>query len=402
LKTICIFTQSPLVTAPRVVKEANVYAHASHRVIVYSLWYDAQLLEKDRKLLHESVCYKAGVDLLNYGGFISKYIRVKRKLARLFVKLTGVSSVTALGYDFTSYLEKLLVEDADLYIGHEEMSMALCRALIKKGKNVAFDFEDWHSKDLLPKDRLYRPINLLENLEYFLLTKATYTYTTSNALATAMATVYGATSPKVVYNSFLSSEREDIDQLSKDRHNKSKPSLYWFSQVISEGRGLELLCESLQFTTTPLDLHLRGRISEPYHNTLKTLLPSHVSLFIHEVVPAQELISRIAEHDIGIAFEETTPESRDYTITNKVFHYLQAGIAILATNSQGQAEIKALAPDAVCLIDRDPQHIATTIELLLNKPQKLKDMKTASWQAGQEVFAFENEALKLNGFVNAM
>ncbi|MFD2917447.1 glycosyltransferase family protein [Psychroserpens luteus] len=402
MKTICIFTQSPLVAAPRVVKEANVYAQTGHRVIVYSLWYDAQILEKDRKLLHKSISYKAGVDLLNYGGFISKYIRVKRKLARLFVKHTGVSTVAALGYDFTSYLEKLLVEDADLYIGHEEMSMALCRALITKGKIVAFDFEDWHSKDLLPQDRLYRPIRLLENLEYFLLTKAKYTYTTSKALANSMANNYDAISPKVVYNSFLSSDRKTIDQLSKDRLHHTKPSLYWFSQVISEGRGLELLCEALHLTTTPLELHLRGRILETYHKKLKSLLPSHVSLHIHEVVPAQELISRIAEHDIGIAFEETTPESRDYTITNKVFHYLQAGIAILATNTKGQAEIKALAPEAVCLMDRDPQHIAATIEMLLTQPQKLKDMKAASWQAGQEIFAFENEALKLNEFVDAI
>nr|WP_321222067.1 hypothetical protein [uncultured Psychroserpens sp.] len=402
MKTICIFTQSPLVAAPRVVKEANVYAKAGHNVIVYALWYDKNLLEKDRKLLHKSINYKAGVNLLKYGSFISKYIRVKRKLARLFVRYTGVSTVAALGYDYTAYLEKLLIEDADLYIGHEEMSMALSRALITKGKKVAFDFEDWHSKDLLPQDRLHRPIKLLENLERFLLNKAAYTYTTSSALATAIAQTYEAKNPKVIYNSFPAADRDKMDQLPKDRVNKLKPSLYWFSQVISEGRGLELLFEALQLTTTPLELHLRGRILDNYKKTLEALLPSHVDLFIHDLVPVGELISRIAEHDIGIAFEENTPESRDFTITNKVFHYLQAGIAVLATKTQGQAEIKTLAPQALSLIERDPKQVAQSIEMIVKQPQVLKQMKLASWQAGQEILAFEKEAVKLNKFVDAV
>ncbi|WP_052184308.1 hypothetical protein [Psychroserpens sp. Hel_I_66] len=400
MKTICIFTQSPLVAAPRVVKEANVYAQAGYRVIVYALWYDWEMLAKDRALLDERISYKAGIDLLNFNSLNSKYIRLKRKISRLFVKFTGIDTVGALGYDFSSYLEKLLVEDADLYIGHEEMSMALANKLIKKGKIVAFDFEDWHSKDLLPSARKYRPIKLLEYLEGFLLEKAKYTYTTSKAMALAMANGNKSKMPKVIYNSFPSIKLNALDQSSKDRKDKEQPSLYWFSQVISEGRGLELLCEALQKTTTPLQLHLRGKITNDYHHNLKQLLPKNVTLQVHDVVPFQELVSRIAEHDIGIAFEEDKPESRDYTITNKTFHYLQAGIAVLATQTKGQAEIKAIVPNAVAIVERQPEQIATIIEDLLNNPLKLKAMKAASWQAGQGVFAFEKQALKLKEFVN--
>lgn len=402
MKSICIFTQSPLVSAPRVVKEANVYASLGYKVTVFALWYDKDILEKDRALLHNDIVYKAGVDLLNYTSFASKYSRLKRKIARVLVKHLGIGTFAALGYSFTPYLEKLLMEHADLYIGHEEMSMALSQRLIKKRKIVAFDFEDWHSRDLLPQDRAYRPIKLLEHLEKYLLKKATYTYTTSEVMANAMVATYKSKRPEVVYNSFPSSGRSTMDHLSKDRQNRKMRSLYWFSQVISEGRGLELLCEALQLTTTPLELHLRGHISEKYHQTLIAMLPDHVALFVHNIVPVEELISRIAEHDIGIAFEETTPESRDYTITNKVFHYLQAGIAVLATHTKGQAEIKALAPEAVCLLEQQPQDIAKVIEELLDQPQKLNEIKLASWKVGQEVFAFENEVLKLKRFVDAV
>ena len=402
MKSICIFTQSPLVTAPRVVKEANVYASAGYSVTVFALWYDKGILEKDRALLHKDIVYKAGVDLLNYSSLRSKYVRLKRKIGRLLVKYLGIGTYAALGYNFTAYAEQLIVEHADLYIGHEEMSMALSKRLIKKRKRVAFDFEDWHSRDLLPKDRTYRPIKLLEHLEAYVLKNAEYTYTTSEAMAIAMATAYNTKQPEVIYNSFPVAGRKTIDQLTKDRQNRSIPSLYWFSQVISEGRGLELLCDALQLTTTPVELHLRGRITEHYQQTLKGLLPAHVLLFVHDIVPVTELISRIAEHDIGIAFEEAAPESKNCTISNKIFHYLQAGIAILATQTKGQAEIKALASEAMCLLEQQPQVIANAIEDVLQQPEQLKKMKLASWEAGQAIFAYENEAIKLKRFVDAV
>ena len=107
------------------------------------------------------------------------------------------------------------------------------------------------------------------------------------------------------------------------------------------------------------------------------------------------MISRIAEHDIGIAFEETSPPSRNFTITNKIFHYLQAGIGILATKTKGQTEVHNLAPDAIWMLPKNPLKIAQRIDLLLSDLKKIESMKTASWEAGKEVFAFEKEAKKL-------
>lgn len=399
LKSICIFTQSPLVAAPRVVKEANVYAAAGYKVTLFALWYNKGILEKDRALLHNDIVYKAGVDLLNFGSLGSKYIRLNRKIARVLVKYLGIGTVAALGYDFTAYLEKLLMVHADLYIGHEEMSMALAKCLIKRKKIVAFDFEDWHSRDLLPEDRKARPLVLLEDLEAYVLKYAKYTYTTSQVMSDTLAQTYKCAAPQVIYNSFPAAQRDNLDGKYKDRKDLNLPSLYWFSQVISEGRGLELLFEALQHTTTALQLHLRGRIEESYRNTLITLLPKHVKLHIHDVVPPQELISRIAEHDIGIAFEENTPKSRDFTITNKVFHYLQAGIAVLATATQGQAEVKAVTGEAVIMLERHPQQIARAIEVLFENPNTLKQAKAASWEAGGGVFAYEQEKRKLLEFV---
>lgn len=402
IKTICIFTQSPLSKAPRVVKEANVYADANYKVAVYGLWHDKELLIKDRSLLHPNITYKAGIDLLDKTSLKSRKIRLSRKIGRELVKHFHIETRASLGYDFNNYLKRLLNENADLYIGHEEMSMALAEQLLKKGKKVAFDFEDWHSMDLLPADRLYRPLKLLRRLEHYLLEKCGYAYTTSKALANAMAKTYNTQPSQVIYNSFPSKERERLDFKAMDRKDILTPSIYWFSQVISEGRGLELLLEALKETKTPMQLHVRGDINKGYQRFLVNNTPSHVHLFIHKIVPYEELISRISEHDLGIAFEETTPESRNLTITNKVFHYLQSGIAILATETEGQKEVATIAPNAICVVDRDVKSIAIKIDAILSNRALLSEMKRASWDAGQTNFAFENQAEKLKEFINAL
>ncbi len=391
IKHICIFTQSPLSRAPRVVKEANVYARAGYKVIVYGLWFENIILKEDKSLLENSIKYKAGVNLLDSISFYSKKIRLQRLIGRTLVKYFGVQNVWALGYDFNNYLKKLLTENADIYIGHEEMSMALGKELIKKGKKVAFDFEDWHSKDLLPYDRAHRPIKLLEHLENYLLNKSAYCYTTSDAMATALSHYYNAPKPQVVYNSFLASSRMNMDGHYKDIKHHQLTSVYWFSQVIGPGRGLELLFEALPMVQTPFQLHLRGRISDNYRQLLITLTPKHIELYFHDLVSPEELISRIAEHDLGIAFEETKPESRNYTITNKVFHYLQSGIPILATETAGQSEVAQKSPNAIKVVKRTSKKIAKALDEILDNKQELVHMKTASWQLGKNVFSFENQ-----------
>src|SRR5690606_38335737 len=163
---------------------------------VYGLWYDQTILEQDKILLNPKIIYKAGINLLRWNSYTSREIRLKRRIKRELVKWFGLGTIGALGYDFKNYLKKLEKENADLYIGHEEMGMALAKELLKKGHKVAFDFEDWHSKDLLPKDRRYRPIKLLESLEKHLLNNANYTYTTSESMASALSSYYKGPKPE--------------------------------------------------------------------------------------------------------------------------------------------------------------------------------------------------------------
>lgn len=88
-------------------------------------------------------------------------------------------------------------------------------------------------------------------------------------------------------------------------------------------------------------------------------------VFFHPLVANAELVSRIAEHDIGFAGEMKFCRSRDLTISNKILHYLLGGLAVVASDTKGQQEVASKAPGAVLLYTSgDPRQLAERIDSL--------------------------------------
>jgi hypothetical protein len=114
------------------------------------------------------------------------------------------------------------------------------------------------------------------------------------------------------------------------------------------------------------------------------------------MVPPCELLSRIAEHDIGLALESNQPASRDLTVTNKMLHNLLGGNAVVATNTEGQSEIARLAPSAVRLCrNNDAADLALELNYLLVDQRRLKEAKAAALVAARDHFCWERQAAVL-------
>ena len=147
-----------------------------------------------------------------------------------------------------------------------------------------------------------------------------------------------------------------------------------------------------------MSIHLRGNCSDSTRQWIDAQIPAEWRdrLFIHPTVSNAELPARIAEHDIGLALELSDPPSRDLTVTNKLFQYLQAGLAVIATDTTGQREVFAQAPGIGCLIPCDhPLALAQALEDLLRDPQKLKAAQSCALQAAQTQFCWENQRDRL-------
>jgi len=404
MKRICILTHSHLCRNPRVVKEANSLQKAGYDVTVLTTWTDRKMLDEDLSLIDtDRIRYTAAVNIIRgeSSWWTRMKTRIERRIASELVAKTGIESVRALGYGYKRNLKQAIRENADLYICHQELPTIIGSKLISMGFRVAFDFEDWYSKDLLPDANRFRPVGKLDKCETLALQQSPLTYTTSLALSRKLAEHAGSMPPKVLLNVFPHKERLMIDGKTIDRVRTDRVSLHWFSQIIGPGRGLEELAEALNIIEEPFELHLRGNITETYRIELKNrfILRVEQDVYIHPLVSHQELLSRIAEHDIGLALEKTTPESRNLTITNKIMQFLQGGLAVVASATEGQKEISDIAGEAVAVFNGH-HDLASKLINWISNPQELIRAKKRAGSIAERQFCWDQEEHKLIRWIN--
>jgi glycosyltransferase involved in cell wall biosynthesis len=107
---------------------------------------------------------------------------------------------------------------------------------------------------------------------------------------------------------------------------------------------------------------------------------------VHAPVPNDELPERIAEHDIGFAGETTAIRSRDLTATNKIFQYLQSGLAVVASDTAGQREVASLAGVGVRLFRaNDAEDLATKLVELTENAALLRENRESARLAAQQL-----------------
>ena len=404
-KKVCILTQSHLCRNPRVVKEAILLATTGFEVVILTTFTFPELLMEDLRLIeNKGVTLKGVVNMIP--SQISAWYRLKERLTRRIageaISRFGLENIHALGYDYHKNLRAALQEKADIYTCHQEVSMVIGCKLVEKGCKVAFDLEDWYSHDLLPSANRSRPVKLLEKYEKYALREGVLIYTTSSAMAVALGSFANTLPPHVIQNVFPFSDRQDIDGQIKDRVDISMPSLHWYSQTIGPGRGIEFLVETLIDVETPVELHLRGNLYPEFRQELINRFPSGKGhkLFFHSLVPHSELLSRIAEHDIGLATEEYFPESRNLTITNKILQYLLGGVAVVASDTMGQKEVEKEAHGAVFLFGNgDRNGLAMTLNGLLSNRDELAAARRAAVNAAKNTFCWEQQGPRLINWI---
>lgn len=352
-KRICIVTDQHLSANPRVWKEADALARNGYEVEIITRANNAGRKQRDQKILehiHSSIKYSPVVNAIKeeIPFFRDFYYRARLKLV-LFVKRFGFDSRYLLSTDPDLIYTEALNRNADLYIAHVECGLYVGKHLLQKGKKVAFDFEDWYSNDYLSP---VRAVKLLQHLESYALHKGSFVTCPSAAMAKALQLTYEAPNqPQVIYNGF-----KDDDSVVMDMHEDDGfVKLVWFSQRIGPGRGLEKFIETLNSVSIPVSLTLIGDCPEEYEVLLNKTFPANSGhkLVVKKPVTHAELGALLRQFDVGLALEEVYPESRNKTITNKILQYLQAGIKVLATNTDGQVEVAEHMQGAVATIAAD-------------------------------------------------
>ncbi len=397
IKRICFLTDHHISMNPRVWKEALFYEQLGHEVSILTMWANSERLALDLDILkNSSIKYVSYLNLVDgsLSGFKRFFFRARLKLAVFAFRLTGIDNRWCVTYAPGLLYWKAKKQNVDLYIAHLEAGFYAGVKLAGKGFKVGFDFEDWYSRDYLVAGR---PTQLLQDLEEKALKMGVFCTTTSKGLKEALVKANGvqAESVKVIYNGFSTFEGSE----RKKQDHRGVPKFIWFSRTVGKGRGLENLIENLSYFTGPFELHLLGDISNAYKSELVEFYGSKnlTGLFFHNFIPHNEIITFLQQFDIGFATEEITFDSRNYTITNKILQYLQAGLGVIATDTIGQREVANLLPESVLIVDTNPNKWIRAIEVLLQRDQQSKSQSIIHFN---KHFSWESQTDKLEKIIN--
>ena len=341
---IAIVTAGHLSTSPRVWREADTLAAAGHDVFVTGIWMDAGHAERDVALLAgRRWAFSAAADFR--GSSIRARIartaaRVRLRAGRARVRFRLGDDPHALGYAVDRMERVARRARADLTILHLEPALWIGERLLRDGARVALDIEDWYSENQ-QGDAARDPARAqVARLEARVFPAAHATTTTSAAMARALAVHYRMRPPAVVYNSVAA------EPLSATPPLDDVLRLLWFSHRLGAGRGLEDLFVALRGVSPRWTLTLLGDADADAQRWVAAQLPGGLAervKFVPRVAP-MELSAVVAAHHVGLALEVPLCRNKDLTASNKIFHYLQCGLTVAASDTAGQREVMARVP----------------------------------------------------------
>ncbi|MEO5967387.1 MAG: hypothetical protein ABIP68_02325, partial [Ferruginibacter sp.] len=270
-------------------------------------------------------CVEAGKE--DFAGWLNSVF--KEKIFKLFSKLFPLkktalaNSVSRRNVGLTKALNN--ISSADLVIGHNPGALwATFVAGTKFNCKMGFDVEDYHpgeGTDLHLQ-------NLTRKLMQHVLPKMNYVSFASTLILEEIKNEVNSDYKNwVTILNYFPADEFSVPQIVITGTLK----LVWFSQNINEGRGLELILDSLKSNPEKVELHLYGNPNAEFE---KKYLSGQKNIFLHGTFPQGKLHKEIQKYDVGLALDIPTDKNRELAITNKILAYYQAGLYILASNTK--------------------------------------------------------------------
>lgn len=403
---ICIVSSGCLSTGPRVEKEAEALGAAGYRVaVVVAHWLEGQP-EWDARIAAGRPWTLLPLDWLPHtrktslGGIAS--VALHRAVRRAC--LSGLPPQPMLAWLASSdraapLALKTLRVPARLYIAHNLAALpaALLAARARRAVH-AFDVEDDHLGELSAAQQRGGEGRVVRTIMDAGLRSAAFVTAASDGIARAVAARHGIELPTTVLNAFPISMRERLDGQRRDRRGGGL-SLVWYSQTVGLDRGLQDVIAALGHVRGEIELHVRGTLAPDVEAVLRAHAQSagvDQRLFFHPQAHPDELLSRVAEHDVGLALEQDVNDNRLIAVTNKLLFYMLAGVAIIATDTPGQRGIAEQAGGAFELHARgDIAALSAQLQRFVDDPAYLAACKRRSLALAQTRFNAETEVQKL-------
>ena len=208
-------------------------------------------------------------------------------------------------------------------------------------------------------------------------------------------------------NKFISDEFEKMYRvkyevirnvtLKKDILIPDKKEKYILYQgAVNEGRSFETIIPAIKFVNAPLIVCGDGN----FINEAKKLVAENNlkdKIIFKGYFPPDELQSYTLNAWVGINLVDNKGLNNYYSLANRFFDYMHAGVPQLCIDFPAYLEINDQFEIAVLISDLTPENIGRQINILLEEESLYKRLQQNCMRA-REIFNWQNEEKKLISF----
>lgn len=355
---IAIIVSSNIVKDPRVVKQAEVVKDITDDYIVIGKWDENATKER--------------IDKLKFSHKL-----LKSKNVKSFVK----KAITRIIFGI-KIIRELNVYMPDIIHANDFDMLFFAYFTKKKNQILIYDAHEIYAKNgLVSKFKVFS--NFLIFIEKRMMRKVDYFITVSYAAKDYYISNKYSVEPLVITNVPIKTEFNVLD-----KHDKFE-ALY--QGIVSPNRGYEEFAKSANYTDAIITIRGYGPSLSSIENIKEQ--ENLINLNIEKPVEMEEMIKYASRSHVGIVMTKPVSENYEYTVSNKIFEYIQAGIPVIMSPVKEHKYLNEKYKIGLVVDQINEFEIAKAINLLKEDKdyydELVKNVKKASkvlnWQIESEL-----------------
>jgi glycosyltransferase involved in cell wall biosynthesis len=287
----------------------------------------------------------------------------------------------------------LLFNKADILYSND-LDTLLPNYLVSKlkSKKLYYDCHEYFTGMPELEGRKF-PYRVWKTIERFIFPKLKNVITINDSMAKLYADEYGIRL-NVIRNLPLTSNEKDIPTKSKkDLQLPDKKLIIFQGAGINVDRGAEEALLAMQYVTDAALVFAGSGGVIPTLKNLREILNLQEKVFFTGKLPPIELktLTRLAH--LGLSLDKDTNINYHFSLPNKLFDYIHAGIPVLASPLPEISKIVSEYKIGLLIDNHNPQYIAEKITSMLSDESQLMIWKENLKRAAAEL-SWEKEKIK--------
>jgi glycosyltransferase involved in cell wall biosynthesis len=325
--------------------------------------------------------------------------RARTQAARALFRGTGRIDPALFGAVAQGTAAALRARRADVYVAHNiETLLPAWRAAHLTGARLAFDCMEYYAD--MGDAQSSVEAEASRRLQQALLPRCALVIASSDTLAETLVREHGVVEPLAAYNTPALSAQAPR---APGRSAQDPLRLYWRNGVVGFGqRGLEDILDALTLLPERVTLAVQGRLPLDGGAGLRAAVDKRglgARVLVLPPYAPDRAVAEASAYDVGLCLERRGPRNHDLTVSNKMFDYHMAGLAVIATDLPALRRVIERSGGGVVAEPGSPQALAAAVRRLLEEPELLMRLRRAARRFAE---AEANLDVELSRIVAAM